>query len=452
MFNCPKCGKSVNSEENYCPNCGEYIMLKYRQNKSIDINVGSEKNEKEGLIKNNRNSSSNNSNIPFFKNKKFIFSVLIFILIIVSFIVFNKTPTLTGSYQGTVADDGTPVYVKYDGEKMYFSIDGEYFMVFDKISEDKSADEEIGAELQILVFKLNKTDTNELVKGSNVSNIGDLFTHLIFTRNYETKKSNLGFLLGKYESTYSSLQDQIAAANLTKIDDSDFPEIVRKESEDIEKENTTAAIKREKVKEESSDKNYTASIEKQQEDIEQRKADAYSINSQDSPSSELNTFADGLPIYSSAQPINNSIGTYRYLGDGYQGTITILNDGTYFSTNSTFIEQTGEVALSYSSGPIDGKVFTTTSSISVVFSNVEDYLNKKATKTNQLFEGDFYENGAIKIENFGFQGSSSLLSSRNEDSLVLSTSNGEIVYNRVPDEYQYKLEEIIKEYDSLVVY
>lgn len=440
MFNCPKCGKAVRSEGDYCPNCGEYIMLKYRGNKSLDTEVCNDKSEQEGLIKNNRNSSSNNSNIPFLRNKKFIFSFLIFIFIIISFIVFNKTPTLTGSYQGIAEDDGTSIYVKYAGEKIYLSIEGEHFMVFDKISEKKSTDEEVNIDFQQVVFQLNKTATDDLINGSDVSNFDALFAHLVFTDNHETKP-NLGFTISKYESLASVLMDpSTIGVSLTKIDNSAFPEIVEKKSRAIEKDNTTEEIKDKKTIVESS----SDSIE-----------NTISTNIEDITSSELQTFADGLPIYSSGQPINNSVGTYRYSDDTSQTTVTILSDGTYFSTSSALSPRPGEITISYVSGPV-GAQLGVTSLISVDFSNVEDYMSKSATKTTQLFQGDFYENGILKMANFGWQGLLLSFVSRNEDSLVISGYNGEtmeeMVYDRVPDEYQYTLEEIIKDYEPLVLH
>ena len=105
MFYCPRCRGIIKSEDKFCPSCGEKINPEVFQEKSTD-KEDREKTENEPLKENLITNTSKqkftveNLKVPLLKNKKFIFSLLALVLIVISAIVFLRSNSLSTLAEG----------------------------------------------------------------------------------------------------------------------------------------------------------------------------------------------------------------------------------------------------------------------------------------------------------------------------------------------------------------
>lgn len=166
------------------------------------------------------------------------------------------------------------------------------------------------------------------------------------------------------------------------------------------------------------------------------------------------TTLSGLPIYSSNLPMDNSIGTYRYVENSNTGsydrqyTLTLFNDDTYVLTATYFDRNTDKITLEYTSGD-GGRGTAVVTKMVVSFSSANDYLNKRQSKITQRIQGNYYENG-IQIFNY-LQSKIDAVSvtEMTEDTITIYYNRESLSLQRVPDEYQYGFKEIVEDYEGV---
>lgn len=166
------------------------------------------------------------------------------------------------------------------------------------------------------------------------------------------------------------------------------------------------------------------------------------------------TLLSGLPIYSSNLPMDNSIGTYRYVENSNTGsydrqyTLTLFNDDTYVLTATYFDRNTDKITLEYTSGDGDRGTAVATKMV-VSFNSANDYLNKRQSKITQRIQGNYYENG-IQILNY-LQSKIDAVSvtEMTEDIITIYYNRESLRLQRVPDEYQYGFKEIVEDYEGV---
>ena len=167
------------------------------------------------------------------------------------------------------------------------------------------------------------------------------------------------------------------------------------------------------------------------------------------------TLLSGLPIYSSNVPMDNSIGTYRYVEDSNTGsydseyTLTLFNDETYVLTSLHYYDYEDQVKLEYASGSFSDTKFGTSTKMVVTFDSTEDYLSKRKSKITQNIKGIYYEDG-IQINNYIRALNDSVhIIDKTDDTLTLFVNTDILNLQRVPDEFQYGFKEIVEEYDGV---
>lgn len=264
MFYCPRCRGIIKSEDKFCPSCGEKVNLEVFQQKLDDDNISevTPGNEESSMVNSQSQSGKedpqqsedrlvkakiidensekkviiDNLKFPFRKNRKIIFSLITLIAIVmvaVSFFWDDKSASIYGSYKGNFEDDiNTPVYIKYDGEKAYLSLAGDYFAVYDKISEDliEGADSK---DLYNIKLKYNDAETRSLENGYSNFNI----KYVQLTGSY----SREGFIVVISNVLPIGFDDVSSFGNASKINDSEFPEIIEKNSTGLGVESTRQA-------------------------------------------------------------------------------------------------------------------------------------------------------------------------------------------------------------------
>lgn len=272
MFYCPRCRGIIKSEDKFCPSCGEKVNLEVFQQKLDDDNISevTPGNEESSMVNSQSQSGKedpqqsedrfvkakiidensekkviiDNLKFPFRKNRKIIFSLITLIAIVmvaVSFFGDDKSASIYGSYKGNFEDDiNTPVYIKYDGEKAYLSLAGDYFAVYDKISEDliEGANSK---DLYNIKLKYNATETRNLENGYSNFNVG----YVQLTGSY----SQDNFMITISDVIPIGSDDVFSFGDAIKIDDSEFPEIIKKDYTvaNAEKESKAIVIAESKV-------------------------------------------------------------------------------------------------------------------------------------------------------------------------------------------------------------
>lgn len=110
------------------------------------------------------------------KKSKILITGVFLIIAFALFLLFRiNSRVLSGEYQGTLNNDTANTYFKFDEDKMYLSTDGDSVILFDKVIDEKSYDEEVDVRMHMVSYKLNKTETNNLKNGSNTSKYDNLF-------------------------------------------------------------------------------------------------------------------------------------------------------------------------------------------------------------------------------------------------------------------------------------
>lgn len=167
------------------------------------------------------------------------------------------------------------------------------------------------------------------------------------------------------------------------------------------------------------------------------------------------TLLSGLPIYSSNVPMDNSIGTYRYVENSNTGsydseyTLTLFNDETYVLTSLHYYDYEDQVKLEYASGYFSDTKFGTSTKMVVTFDSTEDYLSKRKSKITQNIKGIYYEDG-IQINNYIRALNDSVhIIDKTDDTLTLFVNTDILNLQHVPDEFQYGFKEIVEEYDGV---
>lgn len=254
MFYCPKCGGSIKSEENFCPSCGEKLTPELFQQKLEDDNISgvTPSNEESSTVNSQSESDSgkedpkqsedrlvkakkinensdekevigDNLKVSFWKNKKIIFTIITLIAIVmiaISFLRDDKSSDIYGSYKGNFEDDiNTPVYIKYDGERAYLSLAGDYFAVYDKISEDLIEGGN-SKDLYNIKLKYNATETRNLENGYNNFNIKYVQLSGLYSEE--------SFMVVISNTIPIGSDDVSSVGSASKINDSEFPVIIEK--------------------------------------------------------------------------------------------------------------------------------------------------------------------------------------------------------------------------------
>ena len=264
MFYCPRCRGIIKSEDKFCPSCGEKVNLEVFQQKLDDDNISevTPGNEESSIVNSQSQSGKedpqqsedrfvkakiidensekkviiDNLKFPFRKNRKIIFSLITLIAIVmvaVSFFGDDKSASIYGSYKGNFEDDiNTPVYIKYDGEKAYLSLAGDYFAVYDKISEDliEGANSK---DLYNIKLKYNATETRNLENGYSNINVG----YVQLTGSY----SQDSCMITISDVIPIGSDDTFAFGSVFKVSDSEFPEIIEKNNLVVSAESTRKA-------------------------------------------------------------------------------------------------------------------------------------------------------------------------------------------------------------------
>lgn len=114
-------------------------------------------------------------------------------------------------FNGYMSDGKTPIYVKYDGKKIYMSIDGKKFLVYDVTSADQSING-----YYVIEGAINTYDTNNLTYG-DVNNTNLYSTKLLVFENSEDTSSDDQVLIG--------INGYAVSSDASKILDSKFPRI-----------------------------------------------------------------------------------------------------------------------------------------------------------------------------------------------------------------------------------
>lgn len=261
MFYCPRCRGIIKSEDKFCPSCGEKVNPEVFQQKLDDDNISevTPGNEESSIVNSQSQSGKedpqqsedrlvkakiidensekkvivDNLKFPFQKNRKIIFSLIPLIAIVmvaISFLGDDKSASIYGSYKGNFEDDiNTPVYIKYDGEKAYLSLAGDYFAVYDKISEDliEGADSK---DLYNIKLKYNDAETRNLENGYSNINVG----YVQLTGSY----SQDSCMITISDVIPIGSDDTFAFGSVFKVSDSEFPEIIEKNSQVVIAEST----------------------------------------------------------------------------------------------------------------------------------------------------------------------------------------------------------------------
>ena len=152
----------------------------------------------------------------------------------------NKSASIYGSYKGNFEDDiNTPVYIKYDGEKAYLSLAGDYFAVYDKISEDVIEGGN-SKDLYNIKLKYNATETRNLENGYSNFNIKYVQLAGLYSGD--------GFMVTISDVIPIGSDDVFAFGNAFKVSDSEFSEIIEKNNLVVSAESeSTATSKSERV-------------------------------------------------------------------------------------------------------------------------------------------------------------------------------------------------------------
>ena len=175
------------------------------------------------------------------KNKILIIGVFLIIASVLFLLFRINSRVLSGEYQGTLTNDTAPTYFKFDDDKMYLSTDGDSVMLFDKVLDEKSYDEEVDVRMHMISYRLNKTETNNLKNGSNTSKHNNLFAIVtIFNNEY----TDVGFSLNIHSPALKeALLDPLKGGRLSRINNPEFPEISKKDDTTIKKEEQAAIAK-----------------------------------------------------------------------------------------------------------------------------------------------------------------------------------------------------------------
>ena len=175
------------------------------------------------------------------KNKILIIGVFLIIASVLFLLFRINSRVLSGEYQGTLTNDTAPTYFKFDDDKMYLSTDGDSVMLFDKVLDEKSYDEEVDVRMHMISYRLNKTETNNLKNGSNTSKHNNLFAIVtIFNNEY----TDVGFSLNIHSPALKeALLDPLKGGRLSRINNPEFPEIRKKDDTTIKKEEKAAIAK-----------------------------------------------------------------------------------------------------------------------------------------------------------------------------------------------------------------
>lgn len=154
-------------------------------------------------------------------------------MIVFSFMGNNKSASIYGSYKGNFEDDiNTPVYIKYDGKKAYLSLAGDYFAVYDKISED-AIEGGNSKDLYNIKLKYNATETRSLENGYSNFNIKYVQLAGLYSGD--------GFMVTISDVIPIGSDDVFAFGNAFKVSDSEFPEIIEKNNLVVSAESTRKA-------------------------------------------------------------------------------------------------------------------------------------------------------------------------------------------------------------------
>lgn len=202
------------------------------------------------------------------KRRKILITGVFLIIVFALFLLFRiNSRVLFGDYQGTLANDTT--YFKFVDDKMYLSTDGDSVMLFDKVSDKKSYDEEVDVRMHMISYRLNKTETKNLKNGGDTTkytaNYNDnLFaTVVIFNNDY----TEFGLALNIHSpSLKDALLDPLVDGRLSKMKNPEFPEISKKDDATIKREEERAAEEASIAKAESEKKIKDKAAEKEAEE------------------------------------------------------------------------------------------------------------------------------------------------------------------------------------------
>lgn len=243
---CTNCGEPIKNEDSFCSGCGvkinSTIIQEEISNHTLSNNNLNRTDNQTGLSnekktkKLRKNPPRTQITIGEIINKKRDNKLLYFIIItiIMALIIFfsfgkNKSASINGFYKGNFYDEyETSFFIKYDKKEAYFSLAGDYFAVYDEISNEKMPMDEI---------------PDDFFKGKYLERY-----HITMKYNDEkTKKLENGYIGGgedyiqiygplSEDKYFIKLSDEVELGSesyfilgdITRINEAEFPDIFQK--------------------------------------------------------------------------------------------------------------------------------------------------------------------------------------------------------------------------------
>lgn len=188
---CTNCGEPVKNEDSFCSKCGVKINSTTIQeeilNQTLSNNNLNRTDNQSGLSNEKKTKKlRNNPSITQItikeiinkkrNNKLLYFIIFTIIMVLTIFFSFgkNKSSSINGFYKGNFYDEyETSFFIKYDKKEAYFSLEGDYVIVYDEISKEKMSIDEIpddlfrgkDTELYHITMKYNDEKTKNLENG-----------------------------------------------------------------------------------------------------------------------------------------------------------------------------------------------------------------------------------------------------------------------------------------------
>lgn len=156
--------------------------------------------------------------------------LLLFLFVLLIFLASCSSNNLNdveeGTYFGTI-DEINSSYIKYDNDKIYYSIYGDYFAVFSKVDDEVKTHDNIKS--HIINFEYDKEATSKLENAYSTDDDKQGFKYFkaIFVYNSEEDQTSPSLIFIQTDDKNIDLKNsKIASGSAEKITTSKFPEII----------------------------------------------------------------------------------------------------------------------------------------------------------------------------------------------------------------------------------